>query len=74
MSDMGDQAEDDEKNYEAENDVFAMARENHEMDMGEPEPAKGKPGQFANHEMVDKIEKMENDMMDEKKWQMKGEV
>ena len=30
--------------------------------------------QYANEEMVSKIEKMENEMMDEKKWQMKGEI
>ena len=29
---------------------------------------------FANKEMLDKIEKIENEMMDDKKWQMKGEV
>ena len=29
---------------------------------------------FANEEMIDKIKKIENEMMDEKKWQMKGEI
>jgi U3 small nucleolar ribonucleoprotein component len=38
-----------------------MARENKEM-------------VFANEEMNKKIDKIENEMMDEKKWQMKGEI
>jgi U3 small nucleolar ribonucleoprotein component len=52
----GDGDEDD-----AENDIFAAARENKEL-------------KFANEEMIDKIKKIENEMMDEKKWQMKGEI
>jgi hypothetical protein len=40
---------------DAENDIFAAARENKEM-------------KFANEEMIDKIKKIENEMMDEKKW------
>lgn len=55
--------EDDD--VDAENDVFAMARENKELDKG---------SKFANMEMSDKINKIEDDMMDKKKWQLKGEV
>jgi len=40
-----------------------MARENQEM----------KPA-FANQEMVEKINKIEDEMMNDKKWQMKGEI
>jgi len=29
---------------------------------------------FANQEMIDKIQKLEEEMMDQKKWQMKGEI
>lgn len=46
---------------DAENDIFAAARENKEM-------------KFANEEMIEKIKKIEDEMMDEKKWQMKGEI
>ena len=46
---------------DVENEVFAMARENKELE-------------YANAEMLQKIEKIENEMMEEKKWQMKGEV
>lgn len=55
--------EDDE---DIENDVFALARENKEM--------KGSGVSYANSEMLDKIQKIEDEMMDEKKWTMKGEV
>ena len=55
----GDDEGDDQE--DAENDIFAAARENKEM-------------KFANDEMIEKIEKIENEMMDEKKWQMKGEI
>ena len=48
-------------NGSAENDVFAMARENNET-------------AYANEELVDKIAKIEDEMMGNKKWQMKGEV
>lgn len=48
-----------------ENEVFAMARENHEMK---------NPKLFANQEMVEKISKIEDEMMDDKKWTLKGEV
>jgi len=41
--------------------VFALARENKEL-------------QFANSEMINKINKIEDEMMDQKKWQMKGEI
>jgi len=41
--------------------VFALARENKEMN-------------FANQEMVSKIKGIEDEMMDEKKWQLKGEI
>ena len=72
--DLQDDEEEDEEEGEAEksegqadgedfeNDVFALARENKEMKT------------YANQEMVDKIEKIENEMMDEKKWTLKGEV
>lgn len=33
-----------------------------------------KPTEFANPEMAAKIDKIEDEMMDEKKWQLKGEV
>jgi U3 small nucleolar ribonucleoprotein component len=46
---------------DAENDIFAQARENKEL-------------KFANEGMIDKIKKIEDEMMDEKKWQMKGEI
>jgi U3 small nucleolar ribonucleoprotein component len=49
-----DEAEDDEED-DAENEVFALARENKELN-------------FANEEMVKRIEKIEDEMMDEKKW------
>jgi U3 small nucleolar ribonucleoprotein component len=48
---------------ELENEIFAQARENKEM----------KP-EYANQEMLEKIEKIEKEMMNEKKWQMKGEI
>jgi len=53
---------------DAENEVFAMARENKEM------VQEIKPKQFANTEMVEKISKIEDEMMGGKDWQMKGEV
>jgi U3 small nucleolar ribonucleoprotein component len=42
--------------------VFALARENKEMNG------------FANVEMIDKINKIEDEMMGDKNWTMKGEV
>ena len=42
-----------------------MARENKELDKGD---------KFNNNEVGDKIDKIENDMMNKNKWQMKGEV
>ena len=51
----------DEDSEDAENDIFAQARENKEL-------------KFANEGMIDKIKKIEDEMMDEKKWQMKGEI
>lgn len=64
-----------------ENDVFAMARENKEMDNELVEEAKEteaapvpKGKSYANEEMVEKITKIEDEMMDDKKWQLKGEV
>lgn len=64
-----DADEDDEEEAKAknedsddpENDIFAQARENQEL-------------KFANEDMLDKIKKIENEMMDDKKWQMKGEI
>lgn len=41
--------------------MFAAARENKELT-------------YANDELVDKIAKIEDDMLAEKTWQMKGEV
>lgn len=38
-----------------------MARENKEMS-------------YANQEMMEKINKIEDEMMEDKKWQLKGEV
>ena len=54
-----DEPEEDED--DAENDVFALARENKELT-------------YANSDMMDKIDKIEDEMLDQKKWQMKGEV
>ena len=51
----------EDEDDDVENDIFAAARENKEM-------------KFANEEMVEKIKKIEDEMMDEKKWQMKGEI
>jgi U3 small nucleolar ribonucleoprotein component len=56
-----DQGQANEEDGDAENDIFAAARENKEM-------------KFANEEMIEKIKKIEDEMMDEKKWQMKGEI
>jgi U3 small nucleolar ribonucleoprotein component len=53
----------DDQDDDLENAVFALARENKEMKL-----------QYANEEMLKKIEKLEDEMMDEKAWQMKGEV
>jgi U3 small nucleolar RNA-associated protein MPP10 len=53
---------------DVENDVFALARVNKELE------GKGKNDKFANQDMSDKITKIENDMMDKNKWQLKGEV
>jgi U3 small nucleolar ribonucleoprotein component len=72
--DMGEEGEEEieEKEMEKEdaedheNEVFALARENKEMAL--------KQEGFANQEMVDKINKLEDEMMDDKKWQMKGEA
>jgi hypothetical protein len=47
--------DEDDADDDAENEVFAAARENKEM-------------KFANEEMVEKIKKIEDEMMDEKKW------
>lgn len=44
-----------ESEEDMENDVFAMARENKELN-------------FANQEMLDRIEKIEDDMMGGKSW------
>lgn len=60
-----DQAEDQEADEDIENEVFAMARENQEMK---------NPSSFANQEMMEKINKIEDEMMEDKKWQLKGEI
>lgn len=52
--DLGKKQEEDE---DVENQVFAQARENEEMKV-----------EYANQEMVDKIEKIEGEMMSSKKW------
>lgn len=49
------EGQEDNEDDDAENDIFAAARENKEM-------------KFANEEMIDKIKSIENEMMDEKKW------
>ena len=54
--------EQDEADDKIENEIFALARENKEINT------------FANTEMVGKIKKIEEEMMDEKKWQLKGEI
>ena len=53
---------------DVENEVFAAAREHAEMENSKA------PAAFANQEMIDKIEKIEDQMMDEKGWQMQGEI
>ena len=63
--DAADLAEQDD---DVENEVFAAARENAEMAVD------AKRTTFANQDMVEKIEKIEDQMMDEKKWQMQGEI
>lgn len=55
-----------ENDEDIENEVFALARENKEM--------KGSGITFANQDMLEKIQKIEDEMMDDKKWTMKGEV
>ena len=70
-----DEMEEEDEGDDMENEVFAMARENDEMgvkQLAELEQPKKKT--FANQEMIEKIEKLEDEMMDEKKWQLKGEV
>jgi hypothetical protein len=46
-----------EDDIDIENEIFGLARENKEMKNG-----------FANEEMLEKIDKIEDEMMDEKKW------
>lgn len=63
-----DEEQDDAAVGEGEGDdvideVFAQARENKEMKT-----------QYANNEMLEGIENLENQMMDQKKWQLKGEI
>lgn len=53
---------------DVENEIFGLARENKEMDVMK------KKSDFANQDMIDKIEKIEDQMMDQKKWQMQGEI
>lgn len=59
--DLNEPEDNKEKDDDIENELFAMARENKEM-------------KFANEEMLEKIGKIEDEMMDKKKWQLKGEV
>ena len=60
----------DEDEEDFENDVFAMARENKEM--GDTTASEGP--NFANAELFKTMNKIEDEMMDEKPWMMKGEV
>ena len=48
---------------DAIDEVFAQARENKEMNI-----------QYANEGMLGGIENLEDQMMDQKKWQLKGEI
>jgi U3 small nucleolar ribonucleoprotein component len=69
----------DQDREDHENDVFAMARENKEMnievnDQDSKAADKPKSKTYANEEMLEKINKIEDEMMDDKKWQLKGEV
>ena len=68
------EAEDEEAD-DLENDVFAAARENKEMerDLGESDDGaevkdKKASKKFANQDMVDKIEKIESGMLEGKSW------
>lgn len=70
--DNGDGFGEDEKESEEdfENDVFAMARENKEM--GDTTASEGP--NFANTELFKTMNKIEDEMMEDKQWQLKGEV
>ena len=62
--------DENESEEDFENDVFAMARENKEM--GDTTASEGP--NFANTELFKTMNKIEDDMMEDKKWQLKGEV
>ena len=53
-----------EEDVDAENDIFGLARENQEM----------KAPTIANQEMFEKMDKIEDEMMEGRGWQMKGEA
>lgn len=64
--------QEEEGDSDMENEVFALARENQEME-GKQETAEQAVAQrvdrtYANQEMIEKINKIENEMMDDKKW------
>lgn len=59
----GKKTDDAEADEDIENEIFAQARENKEMHSN-----------FTNKDMNTKIDKIEDEMMDKKKWQLLGEV
>ena len=67
--------EDDEAEDELEN-VFAQANDNNEMDLVENlrQKADSKDEAFVNNDLVSKIEKIEDEMMNPKSWQLIGEA
>lgn len=81
-SDYGD--EEDEEPYEFEkpeadeaeeemNDLFALAREEGELNLAD-DMKKAIKQDYVNQEMVSKIEKIEDEMMNPKGWEMVGEA
>lgn len=72
-----DDDEEDEEDNEGElDDVFARANENQEMDVVENlRHQADKPDKnFINSDLVNKIEQIEDEMMNPKSWQMIGEA
>lgn len=66
---------DAEAEEDHENEVFALARENNEMkDNFLNDNKSAKKESFANSEYVDRIEKIEKQMISDKPWQLQGEV
>jgi len=74
MEEAEDALAEGEDEDDQENDVFAVARENKEMerDLGESddgaEDKKKATTKYANQDMVDKIEKIETGMLGPKSW------